>query len=150
MPWFSAEVRRTIPACADVAFNTICDFESYPQWITTIRQANLLKKTQHGSVVEFHAHLIVRTIRYVLDYEIDPLLRCLRWTFLEGDILSTNGEFLVLEEGAHASLAIYRIHADPGFYVNELLLFLLKETVMAGVLRDLEKEVRRRKNLLIL
>lgn len=146
VPWQKAEVKLEIPTAAEYAFGLISDFESYPNWQRAIKKVQVLKTTEFGKIVEFEANLIIRNIRYVLDYYIDRKDFCLRWNYVEGDILNTRGEFRLLPLGLDKSLAVYRIEAQIGFWVAEPLLFLLKNTVMSAVLHDLAKEAKRRKN----
>ncbi len=141
----TAAVELEIPAPAQEAFALMCDFADYPRWQTAVSQANVLKKTERGSIVEFKVDLIVRKLRYVLDYHVQPESYLLEWNYLEGDIMNVGGEFRLDVIDEKNCLAFYRLVAHPGFYVPSPLVFLVKNTVMVGVLRDLRKEVSKKR-----
>lgn len=142
----TASIELEIPAPAEQVFALMCDFTRYPHWQTAVSKANLLKQTDNGSVVEFHIDLIVRKLRYVLGYHVQSDKLLLEWDYLEGDIMNVGGEFRIDVIDQSSCLAFYRLVAHPGFHVPSPLVFLVKNTVMAGVLRDLKKEVIRTKS----
>ncbi len=114
-PWVSAGV--LIDAPADVVWEVITDFESYPDYIPQMQSAEVaLKKDKITDVdmklrVEFTS-LIGVNVSYSLRYLEMPPHRLI-WQRTKGDVKYTRGEWNLLPvEGGRRTLAFYSFSSD--------------------------------------
>lgn len=87
---FSAEVQASLAQC----FTTITQFESYPEWFSTVKRTKVLSRHANrlAKRVEFHVDMKIKTVRYVLEYEYDKPAR-LTWKAVDGDIEAIEGSY---------------------------------------------------------
>lgn len=106
----SVEIAAPARACWDA----ILDFESYPEWQSTVKETTVLERDAEGrgEVVEAVVDARVRTLRYVLRYSYEPYAR-VAWDFVEGDPKSVEGDY-VLDERDGVTVATYRLAVDVG------------------------------------
>ncbi|MCB1146153.1 MAG: SRPBCC family protein [Leptospiraceae bacterium] len=130
-----------IHAPARTVFEHMIDFESYPEWQTSVAAARKMKNDIHGPVIEFEIDLVLKKIRYVLGYKVDHERMHLTWDYLDGDIEHVAGEFFVQEKDSEVSWAVYRLDVRPGFWLPGPLANFVKNTAMRGVLHDLQRKV---------
>ena len=78
----------TVAAPPEACFAVGADLESYPEWVTEIRSAEVMERNSEGfpSVVKFEAHSMGRTSRYVLQYNYSQAPQQIGWSLLEGDL----------------------------------------------------------------
>lgn len=136
-----------IEATATECFDIMLDFESYPLWQTAVKTAEVKERHAEGTIVEFTVDLIIKKIRYVLDYRIDRENLKLEWHYLEGDLPHIDGDFHIdkLDDESRC-LAVYRLDITTNFHVPRPLVVLMKNTAMLGAMKDLRKRVIALKN----
>lgn len=138
---YDEAISQRMPASSEEVFHMMLEFESYPEWQSAVSNARLIEQGDAGPVMEFHVDLIVRKLRYVLEYSIDHENRRLSWQYIEGDIEHVSGEFYVTEEPDGHCTAVYVLDVRPGFWLPKPLADFVKNTAMKGVLKDLHKKI---------
>jgi uncharacterized membrane protein len=82
--------RETITIAAPVqqVFDTLIDFESYPEWASDLKQAHVVRTDDEGRAleVEFRAAAMGRSTTYRLAYDYEGAPNRLGWTLVEGDL----------------------------------------------------------------
>lgn len=104
----------TVDSPLDRVLEVLCDFESYPTWARSIREARVLERGPDGraSRVEFHVTAgPLGKMRYVLHYDYSP--GGLVWDYVEGDLKDIRGSY-ALEAADHATKVTYHLAIDPG------------------------------------
>lgn len=91
-------------------------------------------------VVEFHIDAKVRKVRYVLRYFFEEPGR-VWWEYVEGDVKSVEGEYLIEPAGAGRTRLTYSLELDPGVPLPGPIKRVLVNTVMKGSVEDLKRYV---------
>jgi ribosome-associated toxin RatA of RatAB toxin-antitoxin module len=122
-------------------FNAIADFESYPEWQSAVRGAQVLSRDGDTAVVAFEIDAKVRKVAYTLRYHLDEAPRRIWWDFVEGDVSDVSGEYL-FEPDSEGTLAVYRLAIDVGRFVPGPVKKVLTDQVMKQSVQDLARRVR--------
>ena len=134
-----AEVIAGTPAqCMDA----LLDFHSYPEWQSAVKSAEVVEDGG-APVVEFKIDAKLKTVRYVLRYHPEPPAR-LWWEYVEGDVRSVSGEYVLEDMGDGRTKATYRLDIDPGRFVPGPIRKALTDVVMRGSVRELKQRVEAR------
>jgi len=85
-----------IEAPPERCFEVVCDFESYPEWATEVKQVEVVRQDEdgRGGLVSFHAAAMGRSTSYTLEYFYgsNPLRVC--WRLVQGDLTKRlDGEY---------------------------------------------------------
>jgi uncharacterized membrane protein len=115
-----------IDAPVQVCFDTLTDFERYPQWAGDLKEAVVVERDDQGraSVVEFRAAAMGRSTTYRLRYTYDGAPHQLAWVLETGDLQrELDGAYhlrSVDEGGQEATEVVYELSVDlllpiPGF-----------------------------------
>jgi hypothetical protein len=77
-----------INAPVQVCFDTLTDFERYPQWAGDLKQATVVERDDQGRpwVVEFRAAAMGRSTTYRLRYDYEGAPYQLSWFLESGDL----------------------------------------------------------------
>ncbi len=83
-----AREHTTINAPVERCFETLTDFESYPEWAGDLKAATVVERDSEGRaiVVEFRAAAMGRSTTYRLRYDYAGAPNRLGWMLDEGDI----------------------------------------------------------------
>jgi hypothetical protein len=92
----------------------LCDFEAYPQWAKSIKEARIVERDDEGRAarVEFKvAPGPLPQVRYILEYGYEP--DGISWSYVEGDLKDIRGSYAVSgsDGGSHVT---YQLAIDPG------------------------------------
>ena len=90
------------------------DFESYPQWARSIKEATVLERDESGraSTVGFLvAPGLLPQVRYILRYDYSE--NSLAWDYVEGDLKDIRGSYAVEQQGDKTEVT-YHLAIDPG------------------------------------
>ncbi len=107
-----------IDATPERVLEVLRDFESYPEWARTMKDARVLEFDAEGrpAKVEFHvAPGLLPEMRYVLRYTYSE--NVLAWDYVEGDLKDIRGSYTVeaSAEGAVPTTHVtYHLAIDPG------------------------------------
>jgi uncharacterized membrane protein len=139
----SASERIRVDAPAGRCFDVAVDFESYPEWARDVKEARILERDDQGrgTLVEFRAAALGRSIRYVLSYDFSEAPEAFSWRFVEGDMLRRlDGTYRFEPDGDST-----RVHYDLTVEVAVPLPGLLKRRaaalIMGSALKELKKQV---------
>jgi hypothetical protein len=135
MPTDHARRDVDVHAGPDAALATIRDVASQPEWIPTIREAEVLEVDEAGlpRTARFAASTAVGTDRYTLAYEHSP--DGLRWSMVEGRLQTgQEGIYTVEPLGPDRSRVTYdlTVHHNlplPGFLRSRIITGLVEETL---------------------
>ena len=111
---FSTEVGASVTQC----FNTLVDFDAYPEWSSPIQSTAVLERYSNklARLVEFELDMKLRTVRYVLEYEYEKPHR-LVWQSRDGDVESVEGSYTLEKLGPKKTRATCRQKIVLGFWV---------------------------------
>jgi uncharacterized membrane protein len=137
---FTTEVSAAPLDC----FKAVVDFDAYPSWSSPIEKVKVLERDRAGigRVVEFHANMKVRTVRYVLEYEYQKPGE-LTWHSVDGDVASIEGSYHFVKRDAKTDVTC-RQAIDLGFWVPGTLRNLAERTALRQSVLEFKEEVERR------
>ena len=140
-----AEQSAEVEAPAELCFETITDYQTFPEWQRAVQKVEVLERDGggRGKVVEFHVDLAVRKLRYVLDYAYEPPTR-ITWDFVEGDFAKDIGGEFRLEPRNGSTLATYAVTVEPAVPVPGFIARRLEREMMKRSVEDLRREAERR------
>jgi len=104
----------TIAAPSEAILGVLCDFESYPQWARSVKDARVLQSDDEGraETVEFTVTPgPLPRMRYVLRYSYEPA--GLSWEYVEGDLRDISGSY-ELQAADGGTEVTYHLAIDPG------------------------------------
>ena len=104
----------TIAAPGTAILEVLCDFESYPQWARSVKDARVLERGASGraETVEFTVTPgPLPRMRYVLRYTYVP--DGISWDYVEGDLRDISGSYQ-LEDADGGTNVTYHLAIDPG------------------------------------
>jgi hypothetical protein len=109
-------VSSDIDVDADTAhvLGVLCDFESYPEWARSVKEARIVERDAEGrpAQVEFRvAPGPLPEVRYILRYSYEP--DGISWEYVEGDLKDVRGSY-ALEETDGRTRVTYHLAIDPG------------------------------------
>lgn len=135
-----AEHAETIAGSREACFAAVCDFSSYPEWQSAVREVDVRTLDHRGAEVAFVIDARVRRIHYVLRYGFHPPDR-IDWTLVEGDVRAVEGDYVFEDLGDGTTRATYRLAIDPGRFVPGPVRKILTDTVMRTSVRELKNRV---------
>jgi len=103
-----------IDASPQRVLEVLCDFESYPKWARSMKQASVVERDGSGRAakVEFHvAPGLLPEMRYVLRYTYSD--DGIAWDYVEGDLRDIRGSYTVGDSDG-ATHVTYHLAIDPG------------------------------------
>jgi hypothetical protein len=126
-------------------FKAVVDFDAYVSWSSPIEKVLVLERDKAGigCVVEFHANMRVRTVRYVLEYEYRKPGE-LTWRSVDGDVASIEGSYHFVRRADKNTDATCQQAIDLGFWVPGPLRKLAERTALRQSVHELKEEVERR------
>jgi ribosome-associated toxin RatA of RatAB toxin-antitoxin module len=139
------EVAVEIAATPAECFETILDFERYPEWSSAVEQARVLERDRAGigRVIEFHLDMKVRSVRYVLEYTYKKPTELL-WHSVDGDLESIQGRYRFRKLGPALTEATCRQEIQLGFWMPGPLRKLAERTALRQSVHEFKAEVERR------
>jgi uncharacterized membrane protein len=140
-----AEQSAEIAAPAEVCFDAITDYESFPSWQRAVESVEVVDRHGDGlgRRVRVEVDAKLRRVRYTLDYRYERPVG-VWWDFVEGDgVENLEGEYL-FEERAGITLATYRVGLDAGVPVPGMIARSLSRGVMRRSVDELRAEAERR------
>ena len=94
--------------------DVLCDFESYPKWARSMKQARVVERDEQGRAVHVEFHVapgLLPEMRYVLRYTYGD--GGLSWDYVEGDLKDIRGSYTV-EARDGSTHVTYQLAIDPG------------------------------------
>jgi len=138
---FTTEILATPLDC----FKAVIDFDAYTSWSSPIERVVVLErdKTGVGRIVEFHANMRVRSVRYVLQYAYRKPGE-LTWKSVDGDVASIEGAYRFVQRPDKNTDATCRQAIDLGFWVPGPLRKLAERSALRQSVLEFKGEVERR------
>lgn len=103
-----------ISAPLDDVLSVLVDFETYPQWARSVKEATIVQRADDGTPlhVEFRvAPGPLPLVRYTLSYTYTD--DGIAWEYVEGDLKECRGSY-ALESSNGATHVTYNLAIDPG------------------------------------
>ena len=131
-----------IEAAAQAIFEVATDYESYPQWQSNIKRAEIKGIDDEGRATEvfYEVDAKIKKVTYTLRYDYTDAPMGFSWELLEGDIKDLSGSY-AFDEFDDVTEVVYEMLVDPGFKVPGVLKRQAERQIVAGALRDLKKRV---------
>lgn len=132
-----------IPASPDFIFEVLADLESYPEWITAMREVEILELggDDRPKRAHFLVDAMIKEIAYDLDYVHEPPLR-MSWTAVPGDdIRQMVGSYDLTELESGGTDVVYALMVEPEFKVPGFLRRQAEKQLIGSALRGLKKRV---------
>lgn len=138
---FSTEVEASVTQC----FNTLVDFDAYPEWSSPIRSARVLERhpSKLARLVEFDIDIRLRTLRYVLEYEYEKPKR-LTWEARDGDVESIEGAYELEKLGPKKTRVTCRQKITLGFWVPGPIRSLIERSALKQSVLEFKTEAEKR------
>ncbi len=130
------EIKATPKQCFDV----ITDYESYPEFISDLKEVDV--KNRKGSTCEITYHIhVIKEITYSLKMtEKSP--KRVEWSFIEGDFMKDNKGFWELEEiKKGVTKATYNIDVKFGLLVPGAVTKVLVGKNLPSMLKSFKKRI---------
>ena len=109
---------EVVGASIELCFDTIVDFEAYPEWFSGITEAQIIERDDARGLwtVGYSLDMMIKTLRYTLAYESERPNR-LTWKLTQGDVSDVQGsyEFVALESDVTEATCTQGI--DVGFWI---------------------------------
>lgn len=102
-----------------VIYDVVLDFESYPEFLSDVKEAVIQKKGK--PIVASFEISVIKRIRYTLSFNGTPHKK-IAWSFVEGDLFKHNEgcwQFDEVKKGQ--TKATYKIEVDFGFMVPQMI-----------------------------
>ncbi len=109
---------EVVEAPIALCFDTITDFEHYPEWFSGIEDARIERADPEACLwtVCYRLHMVVRTISYTLDYTGERPGR-LDWKLSGGDVKAIEGSYIFTELEPNLTEATCTQAVDVGFWI---------------------------------
>lgn len=134
-----------IEASPQRCFEVVCDFESYPEWATEVKQVEVIRRDDdgRGGLVSFRAAAMGRSTNYLLEYYYGSNPLRVSWRLVQGDLTRRlDGEYCFNPVSGEPDrtevtyhLAVQMVMPLPGF---------VKRRAEARVMRTALEDLRRR------
>lgn len=134
-----------IEAPPELCFETIVDYETFPEWQQAAVAVDVVDRHDDGlgSTVEFHVDVGIRELRYRLRYHYERPYR-VWWDFLEGDFARDIGGDYRFEPAGSGTKATYSLSVEPAIRVPGFVARRLSRELMRRSIADLKREAERR------
>lgn len=132
-----------IPAEPGFIFSVLADLEAYPEWITAMREVEILERDGEGrpSRVHFLVDAMIKVISYDLDYDYDPPVK-MSWEAVPGeDIRQMVGSYELTPLDGGGTDVVYGLMVEPAFTVPGFLRRQAEKQLISTALRGLKKRV---------
>jgi len=128
-----------------VCFETLVDFERYPQWFRMIRSARIESADPDAGrwTVAFELDAVLKTIHYTLSYESERPHR-LTWKMVAGDLQDIQGNYELIELEPGLTEATCTQGLELGMWVPGPLRRTFEKTALADSVREFKQAAEER------
>lgn len=129
-------------AAPDRLYEVALDIETYPEWISGVKEVEVLERNDEGHPVQ--ARMVVdagvRVISYVLHYTYDPEYLQFSWEAEPGDdIKALSGYYEFGELDGGGTEVRYGLRVDPAFPFPGFLKRQAEKHIITNALRGLKR-----------
>lgn len=130
-----------IDAPPEKVFEVVTDYESYPDFLDMVVDAEILDKPEDNVVICRFEVRIIKTFSYTLRLVHYPYEKT-EWTYVEGAFKDNRGgwEFIPLDDGTKTK-AIYKVAIDFGFAVPKMIANMLVNSSLPSMLKAFKKRI---------
>jgi len=115
-----AEIKKIFNAKASDIFKTVLDFESYPQFVSEVKNAKILKKNKASLEVELTVNFVKETT-YTLKVQWEENKK-IWWELLEGSIFKKNSGLWKFEDLGSQTQVYYSLDVEVKIFVPNMIL----------------------------
>lgn len=135
-----AHERIHIHAPVAVCFDLATDFEGYPAWASDVKHVKVVDRDAQGraTCADFRASALGRSVRYVLDYDLDDAPRSFSWKLVEGDMLRTLTGSYTFDDVDGGTEATYDLTVDLAIPIPGLVKRRAAGRIVGAALKDLK------------
>lgn len=139
-----AEITEVLKVDFDTLFDTISDYESYPDFVDGCRSVKLM--SGKGSKKKVHYQVkMMKDVEYTLEHKEDRKKGTITWELIEGSIMKKNtGLWTLVAEGKGKTTATYEIDIDFTIPIPSLILSKLVKGNLPSMIRSFEKQALKR------
>jgi ribosome-associated toxin RatA of RatAB toxin-antitoxin module len=119
----------------------IADFEHYPEWVDSMKSAEVLRTSANGQAETVRMVLDHSLVKddYVLAYDWEPTK--VSWRLVEGTLLKAmDGSYELAPTGTGTTVT-YRLSVDVNLPMIGLFKRKAEKTIIDGALKNLKKRV---------
>ncbi len=128
----------TINAPREKVFDTISDYERYPEFLPEVKR--IKTSNRRGAEVDVHYEVeLVKTIKYTVHLKEERPSK-LSWTFVDGELMKDNRGGWVLDDlGNGTTKATYTVEVTLGALVPKTIVNALVDTSLPKLLENFKK-----------
>ena len=138
----AAQETIDIRTSADSFFEVIRDYEAYPEILSDMESARILKRTGQTVEAQFTLNLIKR-VSYTLRL-VEEAPRKLSWTLVDGPFKSNHGSWSLEEIESGLTRATYRVEVTVGGFVPKTIVNRLVSKSLPALLAAFKSEAEKR------
>lgn len=132
-----------IEASPAAVMRQIADFDSYPQWATAVKSAQVVREGSGGRAEQVHFELNAGPIKdsYVLAYQWDDD-RSVSWTLVEGQQLKKlDGSYTLRDRGRGITEVTYHLTVDVSIPMIGPLKRKAEKMIIDTALKELKRQL---------
>lgn len=132
-----------IDASPEALFAVVTDLDSYPEWLTDVKEVEILGTTPDGfpTASTMRVDVSIRVVTYILDYEYDYPQRVSWRSRPGGDVKLIEGSYEFLPTTDGSTEVVYQLAIDPGFPVPGFLVKRAAKHITRQALDGLAEQV---------
>jgi len=141
-----ATQRATIAVTPERLFETVTDFEHYPEWVPDLKSVEVVSRDSEGRALEvrYRAAAMGRSTSYTLRYDYGGAPRSLSWKLVEGDImrrLDGSYGFAEVPDDPERTDVVYRLTVELIVPLPAFVKRRAESKIMHNALRELKAHV---------
>jgi ribosome-associated toxin RatA of RatAB toxin-antitoxin module len=139
-----AKITETLKVDFDTLFDTITDYESYPEFLEGCQSVELLSTKGSKKKVKYQVKMM-KDVEYTLEHKEDRKKGTICWDLIEGNIMKKNSGLWTLQaDGDDQTTVTYEIEIDFTIPVPSLIMSKLVKGSLPGMIRSFEKQAQKR------
>ncbi|HEV7888477.1 MAG TPA: SRPBCC family protein [Acidimicrobiales bacterium] len=140
-----ATEKMVMRADPDRLYQTVLDFERYPEWAGDIKQVHVLERDDEGrgTVVSWRAAAFGRSTSYTLRYDYAEAPRAVSWVLDHGDITSKLDGAYRFEPAGEGTEVTYLLEADLTFPLPGFVKRRAEQRIISTALKELRARVEK-------
>ncbi len=138
-----AEFKEVLNVDFDKLFQTITEYEHYPQFVEGCQSVDVKRVNDGQARVNYQVSVMSQNVLYVLDHHEDRKSGSIEWSLVESNFFKKNiGKWELKPAGQGKTEVLYAIEVDfkvpvPGFILNRLV-----KGSLPGMVRSFEKRAK--------
>ena len=140
----SAEgLTQNVNAPVEKIFETLTDFESFPDWQAAIIEAEILDRDDQGrgTRIRMKVDAKVKKVGYIVKYDYSDAPNGFSWDQESGDLTENRGVYTFVAKDDGSTDVTVDIVAEVGFFVPGPMKKLIREQSLKNSIRELKKRV---------